>query len=515
MSNKNNTEPKENKVKKPKKQINQRKLKYGSISTAITVIFVAVVVLLNVFVVSLTERFPLNLDLTPNQVFEVSQETIDYLKTLENNVKIVVMRDESSLELGDSYDKQLLEVVKKYSQNSDRITVEFIDIDKNPNVVAQYSENYKGEITSGNVVVTSGEKIKVLTATELYNIESSYYYSYIASSKAEQALTSAVMNVTNANPKTIGFLTITSTSSVQASVDTFKSTLESNGYELVDIDLMSVEKIDSTVDLIVIPAPLNDFTTTMTDKLTDFLYNNGELGKNVFYMANYDQNKTPNLDKFLNEWGIQVGDGYIYETDENLKQVVPVYGMQNYISSSVAKIVDEENFGGLLSDESLPIIAPVARPLTLLFDTENDRETKVILSTSETSTIIPVSADSSYDISDNETGVQNVMVMGSKYLINDANEKITSNVTVTGSGFMADYYMISETAYNNGEFLVNALNQITGNEGGITIVAKSIQSETITINEAQTSILTLLIFIVIPVAVAVTGVIVCVRRRNR
>ncbi len=519
MSKKDNKNKAENEQtaenKSRKKSINSRKLKYGSISTAITVVFIAVVVLVNVLAVSLTEKYPVKLDLTPDKLFEVSQQTIDFLGTLEDTVGIVVMRDEDALNLGDTYDKQLLEVVKKYSQYSDKISLKFVDIDKNPSVVSNYKDMYKGDIVSGNIVVTSEDKIKVLTATQLYNIESSGYGYYVASSKAEQALTSAVMYVTNKNPKTIGFLSVTSVSSVQASLQAFRETLESNGYDLVDINLMEVEKIDENIDLIVIPSPLNDFTTTMTDKLTDYLYNEGKLGKNVFYMANFDQNNTPNLDKFLAEWGIEAGDGYILETDENLLQVVPVAGMQNYITSSVATVADEENFGGLVSDASLPIIAPVSRPLNLLFESENDRETKVILSASETSAIIPADADSTYDISQSEIGAQNIMVMGTKYMYNDSNEKITSNVTVIGSGLMMDYYMITEPAYNNGEFIVNSLNKITGKDNGITIVAKTVDSATINITETQKTIVTILLFIIIPVGVAVAGVIVYVRRKHR
>ena len=291
MSKNTETEVQKDKQEKKKKKftINKRKLKYGSVAAAITVVFTAVVVLLNVLVTSLTDRYPLKLDLTADKVFEISQETTDFLDTLKSKVDITVMQDEASLELGSKYDKQLIEVVKKYAQNSDNVSVEFINMDKNPNYASKYSDMYKGEIKEGNIVVTSGDKIKVLTANELYNTESYYYYSYITSSKAEQALTSAVMYVTDDNPKTIGILTVTSPSSVQASLDNFRDTLESNGYDIEDIDLMSVQSIDSSIDMIIIPAPLNDFTASMTEKLTDFLYNDGNLGKNVFYMANYDQ----------------------------------------------------------------------------------------------------------------------------------------------------------------------------------------------------------------------------------
>ena len=44
--------------KQQKKLKNRKKLKYGGLATAITVIFVAVVVLVNVVVTQLDKRFP-------------------------------------------------------------------------------------------------------------------------------------------------------------------------------------------------------------------------------------------------------------------------------------------------------------------------------------------------------------------------------------------------------------------------------------------------------------------------
>ena len=96
---------KDKKTKKKKFTVNKRKLKYGSVAAAITVVFTAAVVLLNVLVTSLTDRYPLKLDLTADKVFEVSQETIDFLDTLESKVDITVMQDEATLELGSKYDK--------------------------------------------------------------------------------------------------------------------------------------------------------------------------------------------------------------------------------------------------------------------------------------------------------------------------------------------------------------------------------------------------------------------------
>ena len=77
-------------------KFNTKKLKYGSVATVITVIVIAVVVVINVIVVALGERTNLKLDLTSKNAFEISQETIDYITSLNQDVEIVTMSDENA-----------------------------------------------------------------------------------------------------------------------------------------------------------------------------------------------------------------------------------------------------------------------------------------------------------------------------------------------------------------------------------------------------------------------------------
>ena len=81
-----------------KKKFNTKKLKYGSVATAITVIIIAVVVLINVIVSLIGKRTDLTIDLTSAQAFDISQESIDYLNTLNEDVEIVTMVDEAAFQ---------------------------------------------------------------------------------------------------------------------------------------------------------------------------------------------------------------------------------------------------------------------------------------------------------------------------------------------------------------------------------------------------------------------------------
>lgn len=517
-----NKKDKKDKPKKDKKPLNTKKLKYGTLATVFTVIVVAIVVAINIIAQDVTERFDLTMDLTDNDIYTVSQDTIDYLKDLDQKVEITVLADESAFENNTIYFKQASEVIKKYALYSDNISVSFIDMNKNPNIVSKYNDIYKGDLAEGDIVIfregTSDEdsdRIKVLSLNNLFTTSTDNYgNTTVTQSNAEQELTSAVMYVTDANPKKAVLVSTDMPTSVYASAQSLLKMLNSNGYDLEEVDLLTNDLDVENTDLLLILSPLNDFNNAVIDKISDYLYNDGKLGKNVLYMANYDQNKTDNIDAFLEEWGLSVGDSYIAETNTSASQNVTVYGLGYTIRSSIGVIANDD-YADLVSDTTLPIAVPLPRPIETLWETNGDRETSVILTTSNTSALVPRDASDDFDISTAVTGMQNVMAMGSKYIFDDNNEKVTSNVMVMGSAFMSDIYITSDTSYNNGEFILNSVNKMTGKSSGITIVPKSLSLSTISIDDTQVTAIRTVVMFVIPLVIVAIGVVVYVRRRNK
>ena len=196
------------KPEKEKKPFNKKKLKYGTVATVITVVFIAFVVFINLIAGVLTDRKDLKLDLTKEKYYEVSQDTIDYIQGIKTDVEIAVMAKESDFATSGTYMKMVLETLEKYEQHSDHIKINFYDVASNPDVVTKFSANYNGEISEGNIVVAAGDRVKVLTVNNLFNIQSDYYSgsSSVQSYKGEQELTSAIMSVTDANPQRVAFI---------------------------------------------------------------------------------------------------------------------------------------------------------------------------------------------------------------------------------------------------------------------------------------------------------------------
>lgn len=546
--------------KRQKKMQVRKKLKYGGIATAVTVIFVAVVVLLNVVVAQVCKRNPdAVLDLTTANLYEISDDTVDYIKNLDQDVEIAISSEESTFQ-SDKYYKMISETISKYQGYSDHISVTYFDTTKDPDILSKYQDLYAGDISSNQIIVTSGDRIKVYSLTDMFEIDQdkyqSYYYGYASLSdcitgfKGEQTLTTAIMNVTDSNPKSVAVITksngnyiFSATQANAYAVTAMENLLNDNGYDVKELDMVNDTLDAETYDIVVLPAPANDLTMDAIKKLQDFLQNGGNLGKQLIYVADYTQSVTPNLDAFLKDWNLQVDSSYVREDDNNRNQTVQIVASAGKgLIAPIVSLGDSENYGGNLANSSLPIVAPLARPIQEL-PSNNGRVVYSLLQSSDTSYAYPLTqqassgedttesaseesqeateatttegaATTSFDTDSAVRGANTVMAL-SQSQQSTGSELIESDVIVLGSMAMMDYYLTQDSSYNNAEYFIGVLNSVCGKEDSIVIASKDMTATSISATQTQLVTLRTIVVFLIPLAVAAAGIVVFLRRRNR
>lgn len=493
-----------------KVKFNTKKLKYGSIASALTIAVIAVVVLVNVIVSMVGERVDLKLDMTSKGVFEISQQSLDYIASLNEDVEIVTMVDETLFQTTSSqYYKQAYEVLKKYDLNSDRITVKFVDMTADPTYANKYSSIYKGEISENSIVIACGNRIKVISVNDLFNTEFSYqtFQNSIVSSKAEQVITSAVMYVTDPAPKTAVILDVDTAGTSHNSI---KTLLEDDGFDVSMIN-PAAEAIPTDADMLVINAPLNDFSEELIKQIYDFLENGGNYGKNMIYLAGYSQKNTANIDAFLAEWGIEIPRGVVGETNvNNLATQSTLYAIKNYIA--------DNDYSGNVSQPTLPVISYNARPVELLFEHSGNVSTVPLLTTEDTAFVLTDEMNEMAQNGENPeivNGTYNTIALANKYTFDNDNNMVLSNVLVFGASEMLDTGLTATTYYNNGDYFVSIVNTMTGKNAGITIVAKDLSAATFDSDVGKVKITFAVFLILIPLAVIGTGIVIWLRRRHK
>ena len=270
-----------------------RKLKYGTMATVITAIVIAIVIIINIIMGVLMKRYPVKLDLTTDKRYELCDETVDFLKNMDKDVEIAVMYPEETLAQYTYYNMipKILEKYEVYAKaGKGSVDVKYYDITKDPDVVSKYSKYYNGTISQGSVVVYCDEKVKVSNVTSYITTDSSSNSYYQQSSNnnyifiGESTITSAIMSVTDANPKKAGLMLYMGEKSYvfsdmsYYSVSQLYSLMNSNGYECTELNILSDDftecilmlflrrKAASSADIQWIPQ--KGYAVTLTSSLT-------------------------------------------------------------------------------------------------------------------------------------------------------------------------------------------------------------------------------------------------------
>lgn len=209
------------------------------------------------------------------------------------------MSDEKQIDDSGEYYKQAVSVIKEYAKASDKIKLTFKNVVKDPAYLNQYSSE---NISQGSIIVKTENKHKVIATSDLFNMEQGYYRQRILSSKAEQTIMSAILNVTGSENQTkVAFL-----QGYGELQDTgFEVLLEKNNYVIEYVDVLT-DQIPSDAQFVVVLAPSTDYDSVGVDKLNKFLENDGNYGKSLFVVGNAQVSEYTNLNSVLEKWGLKL-----------------------------------------------------------------------------------------------------------------------------------------------------------------------------------------------------------------
>lgn len=532
----------------PKKNREHKKLKHGMMSTIYTIAFVAVIVLVNIIATILFDKYPITFDLTKNNTYSISEKSEEYVKSIDTEVTFKIFAEEDAFTAINDYSKQANEVMKKYSKYNSKISVEYIDIDSNPDIVGEYSdqsistydivvESYSKDDNGNYIKDDNGDPIKRIRKVSLlelinytddfeeqimsaYSISAADYalgscnndeltafaysvaYGIVESSNADQAFLSALMAVTDPDPVTV---TIVTGRNETSELSYFQTLLLANGYTVNSIDIKT-EDIPEDTDLCIVPAPQTDYLDTEIQKLSDYLDNDGRLGKNMIYMAAAEQQKTPNLDEFLAEYYVEIGDDIILENDKE-------HAFVNNMTGTILTMADDisESFTQDVNTENPQIAIAYSRPVIQLETEKGKIVTETYISSTDNAYLVNAQSGDT-----EENGKQVYAVMASKAAFNDDGTADYSNIFVCGTvNMFSDEYMMY-TQFQNREYFLSVINGMTGKTtAGITIEPKVITGNIFDVNAKHVRNLKIIFIGVIPALTLVTGLVIWLRRKNR
>lgn len=521
--------PKKAKKEKPLKNLTF--LRKGTYSIAVTALFLVAVLVFNILVSALADRFVLSFDMSLSKNNSMSKENIEYIKKVDKEVSVYFFADKdayasniTNLALNNysvsdnnavaSYYPQTLTLVERYTSYNDKISVEFIDTQTSAfsDMVSKYPND---NLSYGDILVTATneqgvERHKVIRYKDIYEITlnseaAAYGYTIytVTGNKIENALTGAIAYVLSNEDKTIGFITGHSSADY---TESYRKLLEENNYKVELISDAVINKIPDNIDALVIAAPTNDFLGHEIDALAEFLDNDGKLGKGLVFFADVTAPVLTNLYEFLESWGIMVDDGVLFGTDS--QYYLPNEPMDMFSFPANENEVTQ-NVRICLTGLNVPMDT---------IDTDSDKKTTVLLETMNTVVAAPKGTEAGWTgAADYEKKSFPVALWTKQSGYDDNSREISSSVFAFATVEMI-YSAYNEYAeIGNKEISLSAAEQAAGSvNGGINFVAKTIsnQSFATSVTQSEVSGIMLIFMGLLPVALLVAGIYIYIRRRN-
>ena len=469
----------------------RRRWRYGALSLAVTALGAALVVAANGVAGLLTERFGWTADLTAEGRYGLSQATEDCLAGLESDVDIYVMQAGEDLAAGSYYVVQAYVALLAYQRGSDHIRLEFVDLTGNPTFTARYPEL---ELGSWDILVESGERREVLNFSQLYDYGAGG--ASITASRVEEKLTNAILSVVSGERTAAALLT----GCGDASPDDLLNLMEANRFDVRACSLVTGE-IDPEAELAVLFAPQTDPEPESLEKLDAWLENGGRQGRSLFVFMDPNFPELPNLQAFLADWGIGLGEGYAFESRSSLYYERPFYPIAQY---------GDMDYAGGMTASDLTVMA-LCRPVEVLFDSRDNYETTVLLRFTESAGSLPLGAAevSAEDV----TGDVAAMVLSAHSWYGA--EVTRSHVVVSGSALAFSSGLTASGTFANGRYILGLFQKLSAQGTGVSIPPKSLTAPVHSMTGAQASGFVWAFLAVLPAAVLAVGTVVWLRRRRK
>ncbi|MGI6080607.1 MAG: Gldg family protein [Candidatus Avilachnospira sp.] len=468
-------------IRKRSYTVSRKGIAPGAYSLAMTAMAIVSVIFVNLAVGSLPDRFT-EKDMTSNRLYSLSEASESFLRSLDKDVTVYVLNSE------DSEDEILGNTLHKMEEVTDRFKVEYRDPVEYPDFYKDYTD---GNISFNSLIVTSGDKCRVVDFSDCYTRSFSYstFQQTVEGYDGEGQVISAVNYVTRDSLAKVYLLT---GHGEREPEEEFKKAMTKVNVEWTELNLAMTERIPDDAKAIIISAPERDLTEDEASKLDAYIKRGGKLLINTAYFNNYTESM-PYLSRVLKEFGVSIEEGQIFEGDSG-----GYFQRQNYL---LPKIESDSITEGIY-DESY-IFMPVSQSITVDEGSE-DTDVKTILKTGEDSKLCSSEGEVLKTGSFN-TGIRAVKTSG---------DKEAELILFTCGDIFSDAVNAMTTG-GNLKLFANCISEFTDSNSNISIPVKQLSGDYLMVSQGSRFEVTVILTVILPAVLIASGAFIMYRRRKR
>lgn len=473
--------------------------KIGGYSVILTAIVIAIVLVVNIVVNTLPTSITA-IDTTSEELFTISGQTKELVSNLDSDVTLYFIAENGNEQ---TIIKELLD---KYDELSNKITVRRVDPAVDPSFVTAYTDS---SMTSNSVIVESSNRYRIIDYSEIILEEvdySTYYTTGTASSTysfaGESVITSAIDYVTSDNLPKIYNLTGHGEAVLS---DKMQGYIASDNIELEDLSLVSAGEIPEDAYAILINAPSSDLSKSEADIIIDYLNDGGRLM--LLTGFNYDTDTgneitLANLSKITETYGCSIEKGIVCEEDTSHYLQTPTYLLPNINSHDItAPMLENGSY----------IISPISQGINISDNIRSSVKTTPLLTTSDSSySECDVTSQTAQKDDADAPGPFDIAVA-----IEENYDDVNTKIVWISCPYILNDEMDEYVSGGNSDFFRNSLAWLTGREESISIRTKSLSSSALTVTQGSAYTLMIISIIVLPLGTIIAGLIIWLRRRKR
>lgn len=476
-------------IQKRRYSVSVKNFKIGAYSAGSIVICIVAAVFANLMVNELPEKY-VCFDVTSDKLYSLSEETVEFLENVEEDITIYVLQSE------DSMDTVLDGTLQKFADAADgKITITYKDPVRSPTFYKSYTD---GNITMNSLIVESEKRHRVIDYSDVYEYEIDYstYSQSLTGYDGEGQLASAIDYVTGDDMPVAYMISGHDEMGMDAS---FQDAIEKQNITVTELNLLTVDSVPTDAEFVMILSPGSDFSEDDTDKMIDYVENDGQLIVTTSLIENSAE-ILPNFQKILDCFNTRIVEGTLIEADSNYYYGEPTYLLPEVMNSYLTDGVYGEKYAFMPYTQGIEVTEDDNVSATSLLQSSEHSYSKLNLSSAESYHMdeddlagpfdVGVYVQRTYD--ENTAGL---FLFTSPNIFTDAADMMVANANLT--------------IFKNcvGEF-------VDSEESGVVIPVKAYTAEALTISTGTAMFIGLLIIFCIPFVLLVSGFMIWYQRRK-